>query len=154
MCPLLLFKDIVGLQWQEGFEPFSQFAINVSQQNFQKENMYIAHFVHKVKINRSRFFPHATSWGISQKTSIWGHVKLIFWGFFVFLKMIFVLSLTLFLQKNCTQENSLATAFLCKHNIFIYSACVIFRIEKLVSLNTIVFILLFHIIWTHPGENP
>ena len=39
MCPLLLFKDIVGLQWQQGFGFFSQFAINVSQQNFRKENM-------------------------------------------------------------------------------------------------------------------
>ena len=60
MCPLLVFKDIVVLQWQQGFEPFSQFAINVSQQNFQKENMYHM-FVHKVKINTSKYFPYAAS---------------------------------------------------------------------------------------------
>ena len=31
-------KDIVGLQWQHGFEPLFQFTISVSQQNFQNEN--------------------------------------------------------------------------------------------------------------------
>ena len=56
MCPLLVFMDIVGFQWQQGFEPFSQFSINVSQQNFKKENLWHK-FVNKVKISTSRFFP-------------------------------------------------------------------------------------------------
>ena len=33
--------DVVGLQWQNCFDPRFQFAINVSQQNFEKEKLLI-----------------------------------------------------------------------------------------------------------------
>ena len=33
--------DVVGLQWQNCFDPLFQFAINVSQQNFEKEKLLI-----------------------------------------------------------------------------------------------------------------